>query len=74
MRAMLLVPACLIFGGIVHAQLQPAPAAQKWGAIPSEAESATRAFPPQLRTELAKLRDAAMQEGGPNSLRTARST
>ena len=62
MRAILLVPVCLIFGSIVQAQSQPAPATQKWGAIPAEPESATRAFPQQLRGELARLRDAAMSD------------
>ena len=62
MRTILFLPACLIFGCIVQAQQQPSSTAQKWGAIPSEPESATRAFPPQLRTELGKLRDAAMQD------------
>jgi len=38
-----------------YAQKQPA-----WSALPAEAESATRAFPPQLRSDLAKLRDAAL--------------
>ena len=33
---------------------------QTWGSIPQEAASATRAFPPQLRSDLAKLRDAAL--------------
>ena len=37
MRAMLLVPACRIFGGIVHAQLQPAHAAQKTNARNNDA-------------------------------------
>src|SRR5882672_4369066 len=33
-----------------------------WDALPQEAESATRAFPPQLRSELVQIRDAALQE------------
>ena len=33
-----------------------------WDTIPQEAESATRAFPPQLRSELARIRDAAMSD------------
>ena len=40
-----------------YAQKQPA-----WSALPAEAESATRAFPPQLRSDLAKLRDAALSD------------
>ncbi len=31
-----------------------------WDAVPKESESATHAFSPQLRNELAKIRDAAM--------------
>jgi hypothetical protein len=34
----------------------------KWDALPQEAESATRAFPPQLRSEMAKVRDAALED------------
>src|SRR5947209_7052109 len=33
-----------------------------WATPPREAESATRAFPPQLRSELAKIRDAALSD------------
>jgi carboxypeptidase Q len=33
-----------------------------WAALPAEAESATRAFPPQLRSGLARLRDAALAD------------
>jgi carboxypeptidase Q len=33
-----------------------------WDAVPKESESATRAFPPQLRNELARIRDAAMTD------------
>jgi len=35
---------------------------QVWGTIPHESESATRAFPPQLRSELVSLRDAALSD------------
>ena len=35
---------------------------QSWGIIPDESESATRAFPPQLRSELVSLRDAALTD------------
>src|SRR5215813_5347010 len=62
MRASLLVSVCLFSACAVQAQQQQNHSAQKWGAIPAEPESATRAFPPQLRTELAKLRDAAMAD------------
>jgi len=33
-----------------------------WAALPQESEAATRAFAPQLRTELAHLRDAALAD------------
>src|SRR5438477_3484430 len=33
-----------------------------WDAVPQESDSATRAFPPQLRSDLAKIRDAAMAD------------
>jgi carboxypeptidase Q len=39
---------------------QQSPAA--WAKLPQEAESATKAFSPQLRGELARIRDAAMQD------------
>src|SRR5436305_273269 len=35
---------------------------QTFGTIPQESESARRAFPPQLRSELIKLRDAALTD------------
>jgi archaeosine-15-forming tRNA-guanine transglycosylase len=35
---------------------------QTFGAIPHESESAARAFPPELRNELARLRDAALSD------------
>ena len=44
---------------ICSAQTQP-PAA--WNTLPQESESATRAFPPRLRHELAQIRDAAMHD------------
>ncbi len=34
----------------------------KWDALPQEAESATRAFPPELREELVQIRDAALHD------------
>jgi carboxypeptidase Q len=34
----------------------------RFGSMPQEAESATRAFPPQLRSDLAQIRDAALQD------------
>ena len=36
--------------------------AKPWNSLPKEAEAATRAFPPQLRNELAQIRDAALQD------------
>jgi carboxypeptidase Q len=33
-----------------------------WASPPKEAESATRAFPPELRTQLAQIRDAALSD------------
>lgn len=35
---------------------------KNFGAVPQESASATRSFPPQLRNELAKLRDAALAD------------
>lgn len=44
-------------------QSQPSQTLQpSWAKLPQEAESATHAFPPQLRSELARIRDAAMQD------------
>ncbi|MBO0911952.1 MAG: M20/M25/M40 family metallo-hydrolase [Acidobacteria bacterium] len=34
----------------------------RWASAPREAESATRAFPPELRNQLARLRDAALRD------------
>ena len=43
--------------GISHGQkLRP------WDSVPEEAEAAKRAFPPQLRSELVQIRDAALQD------------
>src|SRR5713101_7021085 len=36
--------------------------AKPWNSLPKEAEAATRAFPPQLRNELAQIRDAALAD------------
>ena len=41
------------------AQAQKPPA---WASLPQESESATRAFPPQLRTDLVRLREAALAD------------
>lgn len=61
MRVLLLVLVCLL-SSFSLAQQQQNQTAQKWGAIPSEPESATRAFPAHLRSDLGKLRDAAMAD------------
>lgn len=46
-----------------HAQTSSAPPARPaWAAIPQNSESAVRAFPPQLRSQLAQLRDAALSD------------
>src|SRR6266852_2381148 len=36
--------------------------AKPWNSLPEEAEAATRGFPPQLRTEMVQIRDAALQD------------
>ena len=36
--------------------------AKAWGSLPQEPEAATRAFPPELRNQLAHLRDAALAD------------
>ncbi|PYV65343.1 MAG: peptidase M28 family protein [Acidobacteria bacterium] len=61
MRTFLLVAVCLV-ASVSQGQQKNIQPPQKWGAIPSEPESATRAFPPQLRSELGKLRDAALAD------------
>jgi carboxypeptidase Q len=38
------------------------PPTPRWAWAPEEAESATRAFPPELRNQLARLRDAALAD------------
>src|SRR5215475_1538866 len=62
MRVLLLLSACFMLSLIAQAQQQPNQTARKWGAIPAEPESASRAFPAQLRNEIAKLRDVAMAD------------
>ncbi len=50
---------------IVSLSSAQTPQAQKppaWASLPQESESATRAFPPQLRTDLVRLREAAMAD------------
>jgi carboxypeptidase Q len=62
MRTLRLVSACFVLAASINAQQKPSTGPQQWAAIPAEAESATRGFSPQLRNELAKLRDAAMAD------------
>jgi carboxypeptidase Q len=62
MRAFLFVSVCLIVSLSSLAQQQKIQQPRNWGAIPAEPESATRAFPPELRRDLAKLRDAALED------------
>src|SRR5262249_21095136 len=62
MRSILLVSLGLVFVTSINGQRKQIQQPQKWGAIPAEAESATRAFPPQLRSDLARLRDGAMAD------------
>ncbi|HZQ18023.1 MAG TPA: M20/M25/M40 family metallo-hydrolase [Terriglobales bacterium] len=51
---------CFVTG---HAQTSSGQAATpSWAAIPQDSESAVRAFPPQLRSQLAQLRDAALKD------------
>ena len=57
MRSTLIGYICVCFSFSAFSQ-KP----QTWGSIPQEAESATRAFPPQLRGDLAKMRDAALTD------------
>lgn len=61
MRTFVLLTLCLV-ASVSQGQQQKIQQPQKWGAIPSEPESATRAFPAELRRELAKLRDAALAD------------
>jgi len=56
-RSILVICLTLLISLSAHSQ-KP----QTWGSIPHEAESATRAFPPQLRGDLAKLRDSALAD------------
>lgn len=57
MRSIHVLCLCLLVSSALYGQ-KP----QTWGTIPHESESATRAFPQQLRDELVKLRDAALTD------------
>lgn len=52
------VPFLFLFLIPILASAQP----KAWDALPTETESAQRAFPPQLRGELIQIRDAALQD------------
>jgi len=54
-----LFASCVVIG---MATMSSAQAPPSWAKLPEEAESAKRAFPPELRSQLAQLRDAAMQD------------
>jgi carboxypeptidase Q len=56
MRSIVIILSFLMISSSLFSQ-KPA-----MGSIPQESESATGAFPPQLRTELVQLRDAALQD------------
>ena len=63
MRAFSLLIVCLALQPLSQSQQQNPPSPPRaWGSIPAEAETATRAFPPQLRSDLVKLRDAALSD------------
>ena len=47
---------------VLGAQPPQTPQPSAWDRIPEEAESATRAFSPKLRAQLAQLRDAALSD------------
>lgn len=50
----------LCFGACAATAQVPKPSS--WDEVPHEAESATREFSPQLRSELARIRDAALED------------
>lgn len=54
----LILIAVVLITSLCSAQQAP----PEWSKVPEEAESARRAFTPQLRSELATIRDAAMQD------------
>lgn len=57
MRPQVYVPLFLFCASLAYAQKPPA-----WASLPPEPESATKAFPPELRNQLAQLRDAALTD------------
>jgi len=64
MRSRLLaLPLLVLIFDIASGQTPGAqPRRPRWASAPEEAESATRAFPPPLRNELGRLRDAALAD------------
>jgi len=57
----ILAAAVLLSFGVCAAMAQ-VPKPSSWDEVPHEAESATREFSPQLRSELARIRDAALED------------
>jgi hypothetical protein len=47
---------------LIMSQFSQGQRAKAWGSLPQEPESATRAFPPELRNQLVRLRDAALAD------------
>jgi archaeosine-15-forming tRNA-guanine transglycosylase len=62
MRSTQLLCLPLLISTLLYGQKLYGQKPQIWGTIPHESESATRAFPPQLRSELVSLRDAALSD------------
>ena len=52
----------LLFFLVLATVLSYGQKAKSWSDLPQEDAAATRAFPPQLRSELAQIRDAALQD------------
>src|SRR5438874_7721344 len=52
--------ACLFL--LIASSISFGQAAKSWGSLPHEDEAATRAFPPELRNQLSRLRDAALAD------------
>jgi carboxypeptidase Q len=57
----ILAAAVLLSFGVCAAMAQ-VPKPSSWDEVPHEAESATREFSPQLRSDLARIRDAALED------------
>jgi hypothetical protein len=52
----------LLFFAFLIPALSPGQKLNPWDSVPEETEAAKHAFPPQLRNELAQIRDAAMED------------